>query len=315
MKLSMLNGSVVGISPNDSETMTFKALALEFHESWSKRVSRAHAKRVMSQLESTFPFIGELAIKDLTAYSVLKALRPIEAKGYADCAHRTNTVVGQVLKFGVATGRMSHDVRAVLSTVLQKNEPTHFPSLPIEELPELITVINSPNKSVHPSIRIALKLLMLTMVRSNELLGAQWSELDFEQRLWVIPSSRMKMRREHVVPLSSEALFLFQEARLYAKQSTYVFPSVYKPAQPRQPREANRALVSLGFEGRLCAHGIRSLMATLLISRGYSIDLIDSALAHEQSKVRRAYFRQPDIKARRAMLDDLGQYLASLGLL
>jgi len=306
--LGLQDGRVVGVS-KQPVVMTFRRLAEEWFSGWCNSVTLPHSTRVMVQLNMIFPSLGNTPVDDLRAVDVLAALRPIEAQGHVETARRVNTVVGQVLQYGVATGRVKYDCRSRLATVLSTHRQEHFPcTLEISDIPQLLRDITL--STLRPDLQIACRLLMLTLVRPNELLGARWSEIDMDAKVWIIPAHRMKARKEHKVPLSTQALELFHQLSALT-DSPWVFPSLLDPGQSLQPREANRALLRLGYQNRLTAHGIRSLMATLMVSKGHSIDVVDAALAHTQGKVRRAYFRHPDLTSRKAMFDDLGQTLAS----
>ena len=311
-----------GINPrpdeNESERLRirdFEGVAREWYALWSRDVVPKHAKQVLVRLErDVFPQLGTIPIKELTAMQVLAVLKGLGDRGHLVSAQRTNLVIGQIIKYSIATGLASYDCRAGLSKVLRTPVIKHFPAIEADELPTLLERIDSPETGLYSASRIALKLLLLTMVRPNELMGASWAEFNFEKLLWTIPSNRMKARKEHYVPLSHQALVHLTRARSLAGDSPWVIPSSLRPGKHMHYESATRSLVALGYEGRLTAHGIRSLCAGLLISRGHSIDVVDAALAHEQSRVRRAYFRHPDLSSRRAMFEDLGNHLETLGL-
>jgi integrase len=258
LKLSIVENQIVGIKEDENEggRILFKTLAYEWHQTWSKGVIPAHAKRVLAQLENVFPKFATVPVEELSAMKVLAALKPLENKGVLDCMHRTNTVIGQVLKYGLATGRGKYDCRSALSTVLRPHKPSHFHTIDVKDLPQLLLDIDQ--RTIDPVIRIALKLLLLTMVRPGELLGAAWSELSMDSKVWIIPASRMKAGREHIVPLSPQAVTLFQQAKGMT-DSPWIFPSRYKAGQHVQPRNATRGLTAMGYGGRLTAHGIRGL--------------------------------------------------------
>ena len=309
-----------GINPKVGENeevriSTFKVVAVSWFEGWSKSVTPAYSKHVLSRLEhDVFPHIGHIPVKELTAVKVLATLRKLERKGVTVAVQRTNLIIGQILKYAVATGLVAYDCRGGLARVIKVPEAKHYPTLGLNEIPELVRCIDSGEVVIGPATRIALKLLLLTMVRSREVMGASWSEVDLEQRLWTIPPHRMKARRVHHIPLSEQAIALLTQAKEFSNGSVWVFPSSKRAGNHMNFETPTEALDRLGYGRRLTSHGIRSLCAGLLISRGHSIDLVDAALAHEQSRVRRAYFRHPDLSSRKAMFDDLGTVLEASGL-
>lgn len=297
---------------NEGAREVFKTIALEWHQGWSRGVSVKHAKRALVLLEqNAFPHIGKVTIRELTAVKVLKTLNKQELAGVR---YQTNVVIGQVLKYAVATGRVEYDCRSALSSVVRRPEEQHFASIAVSDIPLLLYRIHAPEAPISPAMRIVLLMLLHTMTRTQELLGITWKEVSLGTALWTIPATRMKVRREHHIPLSGQALELLTKAKELSGDSEFVFPSPLKPGQHIHPREANRALTSLGYKGQLTAHGIRSLCAGLLVARGHSIDVVDAALSHQFSKVRRAYFRHPDLTARRAMFQDLGDYMQTQGM-
>ena len=142
------------------------------------------------------------------------------------------------------------------------------------------------------------------MVRPSEAAAAEWAEIDLDAKLWTIPASRMKKKRQHIVPLSSEMIEILEEMRVISSRSTFIFPSEVKPLESMNSQTANMALKRMGFEGQLVSHGMRSLASTILNEHGFSPDIIESALAHtDKNTVRAAYNRAEYVERRRDMMD------------
>ena len=141
------------------------------------------------------------------------------------------------------------------------------------------------------------------MVRSSEAAGAKWEEIDFKNQLWVIPAERMKMNRQHTVPLTPQALTILTSIKPLSGHSDYIFPAEQITRQINK-EAANKALRKLGYKDKLVAHGLRSLASTTLNEEGFDPDVIESALAHvDKNEVRRAYNRSEYIERRRAMME------------
>lgn len=141
------------------------------------------------------------------------------------------------------------------------------------------------------------------MVRPREAAEAKWSEIDFENELWVIPAERMKMKIEHIVPLTRQTLSILEIIKPVSAHREYLFPSDRHPTKPSNPETANKALQRMGFKGRLVAHGMRSIASTTLNEHGFDGDIIESALSHqEQNEVRKAYNRTQYIERRKALM-------------
>jgi integrase len=143
-----------------------------------------------------------------------------------------------------------------------------------------------------------------TMVRPSEAAGTAWSEIDLEKRLWTIPASRMKKKREHTVPLTDQMIEILTAMEPISCRCDYVFPSDRKPLESTNAQTANMALKRMGYEGQLVSHGLRALASTCLNEKGFEPDIIETALAHvDSNSVRAAYNRADYIDRRRSMMD------------
>ncbi len=162
---------------------------------------------------------------------------------------------------------------------------------------------------------MALQLLCLTFVRTTELIGSVWSEIDLDKALWTIPANRMKMKTEHVVPLAKQTLAVLEQVRVVAGKSNYLFPGV----NPRKTMSNNTmlfALYRLGYKGKMTGHGFRAVASTILNEQGYRSDVIERQLAHiERNAVRAAYNRAEYLPERQKMMQDWADMLSSLGLM
>ena len=173
---------------------SFQCVALEWYAKRSRTWVKHHAEDVKRRLEvNTFPHIGARPIAEIEPPELLATIREIELRGAYDLAHRVLGVCGQVFRYGVATGRCksdpTRDLKGALTPHKQKNQNAIRP----EQLPELLRAIASYDSIGDKQTRLALQLLAQTFVRTNELIGAEWSEFDLENSIWAIPASRMKM--------------------------------------------------------------------------------------------------------------------------
>jgi len=129
-------------------------------------------------------------------------------------------------------------------------------------------------------------------------------QIDLDAKLWTIPAERMKAKREHIVPLSPQALEILEVMKPISAHSEHVFPSRNDPKQPMNSQTANAAIKRIGYGGKLVAHGLRSIASTALNEHGFNADLIESALAHtDKNEVRRAYNRSTYITQRVKLMD------------
>lgn len=109
---------------------------------------------------------------------------------------------------------------------LVKSEPKgHFAAIEARDIPQFMADLRSHKARLNRQTYLAVEFMMLTFVRTGEMIGAQWDEFDFEEKMRLVPASRMKMKREHFVPLSSQAIEILQELRELHNHPVYVFPS------------------------------------------------------------------------------------------
>ncbi len=188
----------------DAQADTFKAIALE----WLGKQRFAPAtleKTGWTFNDLLFPFIGDRPVRQLTAPDILAVLRRIEARGKHETAHQTRQRVSQVMRYAIATGRAesdpTRDLRGALTPIAPRSHPAITEPARVGELLRAIDCYSGD-----PSTVAALKLTPLVFVRPGELRGAEWREFDLQAAEWRIPAERMKMREQHIVPLSRQAL-------------------------------------------------------------------------------------------------------------
>jgi integrase len=183
----------------------------------------------------------------------------------------------------------------------ERPKKQNMPTLRPEELPMLMGALFRSNLSV--STRCLIEWQLLTLVRPSEASGSKWTEIDFKNNLWIIPAERMKAKREHIVPLSSQALNILEIMKSISENRTHIFPSRNNPKLPMNSQTANAALKRIGFGGKLVAHGLRSIASTALNENGFNADVIEAALAHsDRNEVRKAYNRSIYLEKRKELM-------------
>lgn len=200
-------------------------------------------------------------IADITPLELLDVVRKLERRGVTELSHRMLQTCGQVFRFGVVIERCSKNIAADLRGALAPHVSKPQPSIRPDELPKLLQAINAYDGG--QVTRLGLQFLALTFVRTIELIGALWSEFDTDECLWVIPAPRMKMKREHIVPLSEQAIRLLRHLHRLNSESQFVFAGV----TPRKHITNNTllyALYRLGYHSRMTGHGFRALASTIL---------------------------------------------------
>ena len=176
-----------------------------------------------------------------------------------------------------------------------------MPTLIPERLPELMRALNTAYIKI--TTRCLIEWQLHTMARPSEAAGARWDEIDYENKLWIIPASRMKKRLSHSIPLTSQTLSLLTLMEPISRHREYIFPADRSPDRHTHNQTANAALKRMGFAGELVSHGLRALASTILNEQGFDYDIIESALAHvDKNSVRQAYNRAQYIERRRKMM-------------
>lgn len=291
---------------------TFEAIAREWHEHQKARWSEGHSTDILYRLEKDiFPVLGNRPIADLSAPHILDLLRKIEKRGAHEMARRAVQYCGQIFRYGVVTGRASRDPTGDLRGALQPVQHGHYAAIETGELPDFLRTLENNDARLFIQTRLAVRLLMLTFVRTGEMIGAKWDEIDLEGRQWTIPAERMKMRRPHIVPLSKQALAVLQEQHRMTGQWEWVFPNQAHPRKHMSNNTVLGALKRLGYKGRMTGHGFRALaMSTIKEKLGYRHEVVDRQLAHAQrNKVDAAYDRAQFLPERKKMMQEWADYL------
>jgi integrase len=289
---------------------SFEAVAREWHSKQLHIWGPRHAIAVNRHLENNiFPILGKRPISEIQAPELLQALRQIEARGSYDLAHRVLQVCGQVFRYGIATGRCSRNLSSDLRGALTPHRMQHQAAVRPEELPDLLRAIAKYDETGDKQTGLALQLLAQTFVRTNELIGAEWAEFDLNNALWVIPARRMKMKSEHIVPLSRQVLAMLAELKEMSGGSRFVFLGRNRD-KPISNNTMLFALYRLGYKGKMTGHGFRAVASTILNETGFKPDVIERQLAHcERNEVRGAYNRAEYLPERKRMMQHWADYL------
>ena len=197
------------------------------------------------------------SITSITAPEILTELRKLEGQGHLETAARLRASISEVFRYAIATGRAETDPTPGLKGAIASPVVTHQPSI-IEPkaFGGLLRAIDGYQGEI--TTKIALKLLALTFVRPGELRKAEWSEFDFDRKIWTVTADHTKKRREHLVPLSAQALALLRELKLHTSGKQFLFPAMGNEARPMSENTMNAALHRMGFTGEMVSHGFRA---------------------------------------------------------
>ncbi len=293
---------------------SFEVIAREWLDKFSPSWATSHSHKVIRRLEKDiFPYLGKHPISEINAPELLAVLRRIEDRGAIETAHRAKQNCGQVFRYAVATGRAERDPTGDLKGALPPPKKSrHAAITDPKKVGELLRTIDAYTGS--PVVRTALQLSALTFVRPGELRQAEWAEFDLPGTQWVIPAERMKMGKEHIVPLSRQVVMILEELKPLTGSSNYVFPGARSDMRPLSDNGPRTALRAMGYgNDQMTPHGFRAMASTLLNEQGWRADVIERQLAHvEQNKVRAAYHRSEYLEERRKMMQAWADYLDAL---
>jgi len=294
---------------------TFEVIALEWLAKFGQGLAAATRKANTDRLKRlVYPTLGPMPIAAIKPLDVLAMLRPIEARGTVETAHRVRHVVGQVMRYAVATGRAERDVTTDLRGALPPTQVRHMAAItdPVAVAPLLRALDGYEGGAI---VRCALRLAPLVFVRPGELRAAEWAEFDEAAAEWNIPGAKMKMRTPHLVPLSRQTLAVLAELRPLTGAGRYLFPSARSAARPMSNMAINAALRRMGYgRDELTGHGFRAMARTILDETlGFAPHIVEHQLAHAvKDPLGRAYNRTSHLPERRAMMQRWGDYLDGL---
>lgn len=291
---------------------TFEALAREWHETFKHKWTDRHANTVLRRMEhDIFPEIGSMPITDVKPTHIINALKKVQKRGANEPAHRLRQYCSQVFRYAIIHEKTQVNPASEIGMVLKKVAKKHYASLDINEVPAFLDALNRNDARLHTDTRHATRLLMLTFVRTKELIQATWDEFDLEKAQWVIPAERMKMKNEHIVPLSKQALEILRDLKERNERWRWVFPGHHSRLKHMSNNTVLKGLERLGYKGRMTGHGFRAMaMSTLKEKLNYRHEVIDRQLAHApKSMVDRAYDRAKFLPERKKMMQEWADYL------
>lgn len=291
---------------------TFEAIAREWHQTKADRWSLRYRDEIIDTFEKDiFPYIGKRPIADLKPMELLEALRKMEKRGALEKMRKVRQRCGEVFRFAIITGRANYNPAPDLASALATPKKEHFPFLTAQELPYFLKDLSGYTGSV--ITKTATKIIMLTGVRTQELRFARWQDIDFDKGLWNIPVEVMKMKRPHVVPLSTQVIELFSSLKPITGGYPLVFIGRNDQRKPISKESINQVIELLGYKGRLTGHGFRHTMSTILHEQGYNSAWIETQLAHvDKNSIRGTYNHAKYLDGRREMLQWYADYMDNL---
>jgi integrase len=295
----------------ESGVLTFESIANQWMEDREDALSESGHKKNRSQLNNDiFPSFGRLAIDEVKAPQLLEMARKIESRGAGEMARRALRLAGSIMRHAKREGLIEYDPSTGISEALKPRKVQHMARIPESQLPKLLQDIDG--YSGERITQIGLKLIALTFVRTKELRFMEWTELDLDKREWRISADKMKMNKTHIVPLSDQAISLFEELKGYTGHRQYGFYST-RSNKPISENTILGALWRMGYKGHMTGHGFRGLASTILHERNYNHAAIEIQLAHsDKDEVSASYNYAGHLPYRRKMMQEWADYLDEL---
>ncbi|EHQ6257917.1 tyrosine-type recombinase/integrase [Escherichia coli] len=308
-----------------SEALTFEAVARDWHTACKRKWSDSHSERVLKSLEDNlFSSIGQRKIAELKTKDLLVPVKTVAASGRLEVAARLQQRTTAIMRYAVQNGLIDYNPAQEMSGAIAVAKRTHRPALPFDRFSELLERIESFKG--RKLTKLAVKLTLLIFIRSSELRFARWSEIDFENAMWTILGEReplpgvkhshrgSKMKTPHLVPLSRQALELLKTIREISGECDLVFIGDHDFRKPMSENTVNKALRSMGYDTtvEVCGHGFRAMACSALIESGkWSRDAVERQMSHqERNSVRAAYIHKAEhLDERKLMLQWWADYL------
>lgn len=308
---------------NACNANSFKAVALKWHKWWASGVDSDTAAYILRRLEiDVFPALGHKPITEIKPADIRNLIISIEqgtsngrrfqGKGARDVAQRQHGTISQVFRYAVVHDLAEVNPAAAFkpSDVLSPRKTQNRAHIEPSQLPALLATMENYNG--HAVVKLALKLMALTFVRTQELLKAPWTEFDWDNAVWKIDADRMKKDRTHIVPLSRQAITILRQLEQIAGEKRFVFPGLNKQTAHGtiNCNSILGALADLGYKGIMTGHGYRGLARTILADNGFDKAHVELQLAHaNDDKTEAAYNHALYLPQRRELIQWWADYL------
>lgn len=295
----------------EASNNTFEHLAREWHATKRKGWSDGTSVRTIGALElHVFPVFGKRLYAEILPMEWMEFLRGMEQTGIVEQTSRVRGMCRDIYDLARVTGRATHNPLEGLHKFLQNKPVENFAHVSAEELPALLRAIRAYPGAI--DVRIGLNLLTMLACRPSELREARWSEFNLEKSQWLIPAERMKRRREHLVPLPSQAVGFLRNLQNLTGTYSLLFPGRSDSTKPRSNTVFLMALRRLGYEGRQTGHGFRHIASTTLNENGFEENHIEAQLSHIKEGVAGVYNKAQYLSQRTSMMQWYADHLDKL---
>jgi integrase len=299
---------------------SFATLAAEYHKIRSPMWTPGHAKQWLGNLEkSALPVIGHRPIAEIEPMEIVGIMRTVEENGTFETRDRLLQSISAVFKYAIATGRAKYNPAEIRMALADRPKVEHFNCIPTEELPTFLRAVTAYQNldKVSPIAITALRLLMLTATRTSEVRYSKWEDFDLDAGCWVIPAEQVgrkgkgDKRKDHAVPLSTQAVVILRGLIPFTGQGVYVFPNRNYSGKVISENTVLKIIETIGYKGRMTGHGFRSLARTVLGDMGHRWEVLEAMLSHALvNQTAAAYVRTTYFEERRSIMQQWADYLA-----
>ena len=304
---------------NEIVANSFKKLAVEFHKVKSPMWTSKHAQQWMANLEKyALPTIGDRSITDIEPMDIMKIMRGMEELGIHETRDRLLQTVSSVFKYAIATGRAKLNPAEIRIALAERPKVENFACITPEELPEFLRKVTAYQNmdKVSPIAISAFRLLMLTATRTSEVRFSKWANFDLIVGCWIIPAEQTgrkgkgDKRKDHAVPLCSQAVKILQDLYPITGQSEFVFPNRNTTGRVISENTVLKIIETIGYKGKMTGHGFRSLARSILGEMGCRWEALEAMLSHALiNQTAAAYVRTSYFEERRDIMQKWADYL------
>ena len=258
-------------------------------------------KSYQSLTKHILPSLDKVPVQSIKPKLIIDILQPVANKGSLETVKRLCRIINEIMRLAIASGIIEVNYLSDVTKLFPAPKKTNMPTIEPKRLPELMSRLSIAN--ITRTTRCLIEWQLHTMTRPIETATARWEDINLEKKVWVIPAERMKMKKPHTIPLTSQTLALLEVIHSMSGNREYLFTSHTNPRNHANSATANMALKRMGFAGELVSHGLRALASTTLNEQGFEPDVIEAALAHiDKNEVRRAYNRAEYLERRKKLM-------------
>ena len=296
---------------NMAQGNTFSTIAMEWFENKKRGWSLSTRKGIINYFEKDiFPYIGDMDISQIKPVEMLNCLKQIENRGALEVAKKMRQRCTEVFQYAIITERAENNPARELATAMVTRTPKNYAFLIEDDMREFMKSLQTYSGNI--LVRYATELLILTAVRTVELLRCKWEYVDLEKRYILLPEELIKKDRVHLIPLSKQAINILRFLHPITGGCDFVFPGRNNNQSPMSNGAILGLIKRLGFAKRATGHGFRHQFSSVLNEHGFNRDWIEKQLNHEEEGVRGIYNHAQYLEGRRGMMQWYADYIDTL---